>query len=64
MGVNVIGDPGFISDDVWIDEVASAICKVQDNQKLKEELVDRERSNVKRFAWDTRAELYWEAIMK
>ena len=29
LGVNVIGKPGFISDDVWIDEVAPELITIK-----------------------------------
>lgn len=60
----VVGDSAILVEPTDDREVAAAITKLQDNPNMKKELINSGRSNINRFAWDTRAKLYWDAILK
>lgn len=60
----VVGDSAILVNPTDDKEVASAIKALHEDLELKKKLIENGRANIKRFSQDTRAKLYWEAIMK
>lgn len=60
----VVGDAAILVDPENYVQVGYEIKKLQENEKLRRELIDKGKENVKRFSWEGRAKQYWDAILK
>lgn len=60
----VVGDAAILVDPNDFNAVGKAIFNLQKNEEKRQELVHKGKENVKRFSWDGRAKLYWNAILK
>lgn len=58
----VIGNAGICVDPDKIEDVADQMIYLQTHPQTREELVRRGSVNVKRFGWDSRIPLYWDAL--
>lgn len=60
----VVGDAAIQVNPEDYRQVGEKILLLHENEELRKELVNKGKENVKRFSWDGRAKLYWNAILK
>lgn len=59
----VVADAGILVDPDDPDGAAFALRKVTEQKAVREELVRKGYENIKRFSWDSRADLYWKELL-
>lgn len=60
----ISGGASVLVDPLSIDEIATAVCDVHDNEELRSQLIDKGRANVKRFNWSITARMTSEVYDK
>ena len=60
----VAGDAAIMVDPFSIDEIVEALKKLDNNQDLRQQLIEKGRGQRKKFSWDKSAERLWESIEK
>ncbi len=59
----VVGDAAVLVNPNDYKEVATKLDMLINNREWQQNLVERGLANVSRFSWDSRAKLYWDAIL-
>jgi len=64
----IVGDAGVLFDPYEVDEIAEALRKVIEDEKLRKRIIEKGLNRVKRFSWDKTADqtynLYQKVINK
>lgn len=58
----VVADAGILVNPDDIGQAACALIKITEEKAFREELIRKGYENIKRFSWDSRAELYWKEL--
>lgn len=58
----VCGDAALLVNPDSIEEVADKMDQLCRNENLRKELIDKGLENIKRFSWDSSAEILWKII--
>ena len=59
----VVGDAALLVDPENPEAVAKTLDELIIDSEKQEMLIDKGKENVRRFSWDSKAELYWKAVM-
>ena len=60
----VVGDAAVLVDPISAENVATKLKDLLGNKTKQAELVVKGTENIKRFSWETRAKLYWKALLQ
>lgn len=60
----ITGDAAILVDPASVDSITNALFLILDDEKLRQSLILRGQSNLKRFSWDESASLFWQSIIK
>lgn len=59
----VVGDAAVLVDPTSPEDVAAKLNELLADEAKQKALVVKGMENIKRFSWETRAKLYWEALL-
>lgn len=60
----VVGEAAVLVDPTSPDDVAEKLNQLLSDEAKCAQMVVKGTENVKRFSWETRAKLYWEALLR
>lgn len=60
----IVGDAAVLVDPNDYSAVAKAMVSLEHDEEKCETLIELGYKNVERFAWDSRAKIYWETILR
>lgn len=60
----IMGDSGVLVPPTDYEAVARSLMKLIGDDALKKSLIEKGYENIRRFTWESRASLYWEALSK
>lgn len=60
----IVGDAAVLVDPENPEEVGKALDNLIQNEDLQKSLIEKGKENVKRFYWDSRAEMYWNLLIE
>ena len=60
----VAGDAALIVDPFNIQEIATAMCSIEQDENLRNEFIIKGRKRATQFSWDNTAEVVWDSILK
>lgn len=60
----IVGDAAFLTDPFNINSIAEAMITIEDDQRLRNELITKGRMRKQTFSWERTADLLWKSILK
>jgi glycosyltransferase involved in cell wall biosynthesis len=60
----IAGDAALLVDPRNISDIKEALSRIDNDEKLREDLISKGRSQKQGFSWDRSADLLWESMMK
>ena len=60
----VAGDAALLVDPLSVEQIADAMCRLAEDDVLRNQLIEKGRLQRQRFSWDRSAELLWNCIEK
>lgn len=60
----VVENAGILVDPFSIDEIAQAMITISSDENLRSELVEKSKTQAKKFSWQRTGDLLWESIIK
>ena len=58
----VVGDAGILVDPDDMGQIVRALIKVTEDEAVREGLIQKGYENIRRFSWESRTDLYWDAL--
>lgn len=60
----VVADAGILVDPDNTEGVVQAMIRLQNDEVLRKQLIEKGYENIKRFSWDSRTDLYWKELFQ